>query len=92
MLQDSSPNFENTWKFLDQRLAEASVIHKFLAKSEETTQNLQNAAVSVFTTVIKYELCPLQWITILFFFVFNLGKKYRRNTLNFGIRHLYFIS
>lgn len=26
MLQDSSPNFENTWKFLERRIADASMV------------------------------------------------------------------
>ena len=54
MLQDSSPNFENTWKFLDQRLEEASIMHKFLVKSEEATHNIQNTVFSVFATVRKF--------------------------------------
>uniref|UniRef100_A0A2M4CRT2 Ubiquinone biosynthesis protein n=1 Tax=Anopheles darlingi TaxID=43151 RepID=A0A2M4CRT2_ANODA len=50
MLQDSSPGFERTWKFLERRMEEASMVHEFLVKSEGATHQLQNAVGSAFTT------------------------------------------
>uniref|UniRef100_A0AAG5D3F5 Ubiquinone biosynthesis protein n=1 Tax=Anopheles atroparvus TaxID=41427 RepID=A0AAG5D3F5_ANOAO len=50
MLQDSSAGFENTWKFLERRMEEASLVHEFLVKSEGATHQLQNAVGSAFTT------------------------------------------
>lgn len=51
MLQDSSTGFEKTWKFLERRMEEASLVHDFLVKSEDATHHLQNAVGSAFTTV-----------------------------------------
>uniref|UniRef100_A0A182P0L1 Ubiquinone biosynthesis protein n=1 Tax=Anopheles epiroticus TaxID=199890 RepID=A0A182P0L1_9DIPT len=50
MLQDSSAGFEKTWKFLERRMEEASLVHDFLVKSEDATHQLQNAVGSAFTT------------------------------------------
>uniref|UniRef100_A0A182M4I1 Uncharacterized protein n=1 Tax=Anopheles culicifacies TaxID=139723 RepID=A0A182M4I1_9DIPT len=50
MLQDSSAGFEKTWKFLERRMEEASLVHEFLVKSEDATHHLQNAVGSAFTT------------------------------------------
>uniref|UniRef100_A0A4Y0BMQ5 Ubiquinone biosynthesis protein n=1 Tax=Anopheles funestus TaxID=62324 RepID=A0A4Y0BMQ5_ANOFN len=50
MLQDTSPGFEKTWKFLERRMEEASLVHEFLVKSEDATHHLQNAVGSAFTT------------------------------------------
>uniref|UniRef100_A0A182JGZ1 Uncharacterized protein n=1 Tax=Anopheles atroparvus TaxID=41427 RepID=A0A182JGZ1_ANOAO len=50
MLQDSSAGFEKTWKFLERRMEEASLVHEFLVKSEGATHQLQNAVGSAFTT------------------------------------------
>lgn len=51
MLQDSSPDFEKTWKFLERRIEEASLVHDFLVKSEGATSHIQNAVGSAFSTV-----------------------------------------
>uniref|UniRef100_A0A2C9H8G7 Ubiquinone biosynthesis protein n=1 Tax=Anopheles quadriannulatus TaxID=34691 RepID=A0A2C9H8G7_ANOQN len=50
ILQDSSTGFEKTWKFLERRMEEASLVHDFLVKSEDATHHLQNAVGSAFTT------------------------------------------
>lgn len=50
MLQDSSVDFEKTWKFLDRRIEEASLVHDFLIKSDGATSYLQNAVGSAFST------------------------------------------
>ncbi|XP_053663001.1 ubiquinone biosynthesis protein COQ9, mitochondrial [Anopheles marshallii] len=50
MLQDTSVGFEKTWKFLERRMEEASLVHEFLVKSEDATHHLQNAVGSAFTT------------------------------------------
>uniref|UniRef100_A0A182WMJ5 Uncharacterized protein n=1 Tax=Anopheles minimus TaxID=112268 RepID=A0A182WMJ5_9DIPT len=50
MLQDTSAGFEKTWKFLERRMEEASLVHEFLVKSEDATHHLQNAVGSAFTT------------------------------------------
>jgi ubiquinone biosynthesis protein COQ9 len=43
MLQDSSPNYESTWKFLERRIADASLVHDVLIQGEEATQHLSQA-------------------------------------------------
>lgn len=53
MLQDSSADYEKTWKFLQRRIDEASVVRDFLVKSEDATFHLQNAFGSAFSTVCK---------------------------------------
>lgn len=50
MLQDSSVDFEKTWKFLERRIEEASLVHDFLVKSDGATSYLQNAVGSAFST------------------------------------------
>lgn len=50
MLQDTSDDFEKTWKFLERRIEEASVVHDFLIKSEDATVHIQNAVGSAFST------------------------------------------
>ncbi|XP_058058535.1 ubiquinone biosynthesis protein COQ9, mitochondrial [Anopheles bellator] len=50
MLQDNSAGFERTWKFLERRMEEASMVHEFLVKSEDATHQLQSAVGSAFTT------------------------------------------
>lgn len=51
MLQDKSPNCENTWKFLRHRLDEGKAILSFLSDSEEKTKKITNTLGSAFTTV-----------------------------------------
>lgn len=50
MLQDSSSNYENTWKFLERRIADASVVHDVLVQSEMATKDLSQAVASAFIT------------------------------------------
>lgn len=50
MLQDSSPNYEKTWKFLERRIADAAVVHDVLIQSEGATQHLTSAVSTAFTT------------------------------------------
>jgi len=50
MLQDSSAGYENTWKFLERRVADAGAIHDVLLQSEGATQNITQAVSSAFAT------------------------------------------
>lgn len=50
MLQDTSKNYEKTWKFLERRVEEARILHDFLVKSETATLHIQNALGSTFST------------------------------------------
>uniref|UniRef100_A0A182SCK6 Ubiquinone biosynthesis protein n=1 Tax=Anopheles maculatus TaxID=74869 RepID=A0A182SCK6_9DIPT len=59
MLQDASVGFEKTWKFLERRMEEASMVHEFLVKSEDATHHLQNAVGSAFTTSINSDCLSL---------------------------------
>jgi ubiquinone biosynthesis protein COQ9 len=54
MLQDSSLEYENTWKFLERRIDDASGVHEVMMQTDEVLKNLQNAASSGFITVICY--------------------------------------
>lgn len=53
MLQDKSPNFENTWTFLKNRLDEGEIILKFLNDSEQQTKRITRTLGSAFETVIS---------------------------------------
>lgn len=50
MLQDSSPDFANTWGFLVKRIADAGMVHDVLVQSEGATQHLTSAVSTAFTT------------------------------------------
>jgi ubiquinone biosynthesis protein COQ9 len=50
ILQDSTPDNEATWKFLERRIADASLVHDVLIQSESATQHLSQAVTSAFTT------------------------------------------
>lgn len=50
MLQDSSPQYESTWKFLERRIADAGLVHDVLIQSEGATQHLTQAVSSAFST------------------------------------------
>lgn len=50
MLQDSSPDSERTWAFLEHRIKEGSKMDSLLLKSEDATAQLQSAVSSVFST------------------------------------------
>lgn len=50
MIQDSSVGFENTWKFLDRRIAESKIVHDMLIQSEGATEHLTSAVGTAFTT------------------------------------------
>lgn len=51
MLQDSSPEYENTWTFLERRIEDASVVHELLLQSGDVQKNLQNAVSTAVETV-----------------------------------------
>lgn len=53
MLTDTSTDYENTWKFLERRIEDASVVHELLLQSGEATQNLQHAVSTAFVTVSR---------------------------------------
>lgn len=50
MLTDKSPNFDNSWLFLERRLADASVVHEILLQSSGATKHLEAAVSTAFTT------------------------------------------
>jgi len=50
MLQDKSSEYENTWKFLERRIADASLVHDVLIQSEGATQHLTSAVSTAFST------------------------------------------
>lgn len=50
ILQDSTPDNEATWKFLERRIADASLVHDVLIQSESATQSLGQAVTTAFTT------------------------------------------
>ncbi|XP_055537621.1 ubiquinone biosynthesis protein COQ9, mitochondrial-like isoform X2 [Wyeomyia smithii] len=50
MMQDTSADYEKTWKFLERRIDEARMVHDFLAKTEDTTSQFQNAVGSAIST------------------------------------------
>lgn len=50
ILQDSSPENDSTWKFLERRISDAGVVHDVLVQSEDATKHLQSAVSSVFST------------------------------------------
>jgi ubiquinone biosynthesis protein COQ9 len=51
LIQDSSPEHEATWKFLNKRLAEAVQIHEILCKTDLGSIGPQDAVTSAFVTV-----------------------------------------
>lgn len=50
LIQDKSPNFEETWKFLDRRVEDAIHIQGVLNISDQA-KNVSDAVGSAFTTV-----------------------------------------
>lgn len=50
MLQDTTADNESTWKFLERRIADASLVHDVLINSETATQQLSQAVTSAFIT------------------------------------------
>ncbi|XP_055624625.1 ubiquinone biosynthesis protein COQ9, mitochondrial-like isoform X2 [Toxorhynchites rutilus septentrionalis] len=50
MLQDKSVDNEKTWKYLEQRMQDATAVHKFLVMSEDATAHVQSTINSVFLT------------------------------------------
>lgn len=51
MLQDSSVDHQETWRFLKRRMEEASYILEFFDQSEGLTHNMQKGFTSAFITV-----------------------------------------
>lgn len=50
MLQDKSPDHEQTWLFLEHRIADATKLQDLLATSGGMGQNIQDAGKSIFDT------------------------------------------
>lgn len=51
MIQDSSIDYQETWKFLDRRLIEAVQIQQVISSGSEATSVAKDVASAVFTTV-----------------------------------------
>ena len=75
MLQDSTPGFEETWKFLERRMEEGNQLQKVLAISDEKTKNMTKALGSAFLTVISLILKLLFRLKYNQCFLFK-GTKY----------------
>ncbi|KAK4872687.1 hypothetical protein RN001_014716 [Aquatica leii] len=50
LIQDTSPDFEKSWKFLDNRLAELSQVHNLVTKADAGGFGSADAIKSAFTT------------------------------------------
>lgn len=55
-VQDSSADYEATWKFLERRIEDASVVHNVMMQTDDLLKNLQNATSSGFATVSSLSL------------------------------------
>lgn len=51
MLQDKSPGYEETWKFMHRRIDEGDFIQELLSTSDEKTKTVRRALNSAFLTV-----------------------------------------
>lgn len=51
MIQDSSPDHQQTWQFLQRRIEEASQLNSVLVQSEFAAQFAKEVASATFTTV-----------------------------------------
>ena len=51
LIQDTSAEYEATWKFLNRRLSEAVQIHEILCKSDLGSIGPKDAVTSAFVTV-----------------------------------------
>lgn len=57
MLQDKSPDFKDTWDFLEERIADGAVLHSVFSNSDKVGQNMQRAFGTTFETVCTFETC-----------------------------------
>lgn len=51
MLQDKSPDYEETWKFLKKQLDDASAVYSCVLQSEQASQLTKEISLATFTTV-----------------------------------------
>lgn len=51
MLQDSSVNYENTWKFLDRLIQDGKSLQTAYSFTDQTTRDIVHIANSTFKTV-----------------------------------------
>ena len=51
MLQDKSPDYENTWKFLKTQLDDAATLYSCIQQSEQASQLTKEISQATFTTV-----------------------------------------
>lgn len=55
MLQDKTPDKQDTWEFLERRVEEAIFINKLFEQRDGSTFELKNAVSTAFVTVIFLE-------------------------------------
>lgn len=53
MLQDKSPDHEETWKFLKKQLDDAAAVYSCIQQSEQASQLTKELSLATFTTVCK---------------------------------------
>ncbi len=53
MLQDKSPDYEETWKFLKKQLDDAVNVYSCIQQSEQASQLTKEISLATFTTVSK---------------------------------------
>lgn len=51
MLQDKSPDYENTWNFLKTQLDDAAAVYSCIQQSEQASQLTKEISQATFTTV-----------------------------------------
>lgn len=51
MIQDKSPDYEETWKFLKKQLDEAATVYSCIQQSEQASQLTKEISIATFTTV-----------------------------------------
>lgn len=53
MIQDKSPDHEETWKFLKKQLDDAATVYSCIQQSEQASQLTKELSLATFTTVCK---------------------------------------
>ncbi|KAG8222459.1 hypothetical protein J437_LFUL002194 [Ladona fulva] len=51
LIQDSSEDYESTWRFLDRRIEDVTQLQNYLKRSGEVSTATQDTVTAVFTTV-----------------------------------------
>lgn len=51
MLQDKSPDYEQTWSFLKKQLDDAAAVYSCIQKSEQASQLTKEISIATFKTV-----------------------------------------